>query len=68
LGLAALEPAEKFQLVQELEADITVIIESFQQLWLARNRPGGLSDSVAGFVKLQQEYAALKEAMASLAV
>jgi hypothetical protein len=68
LGLAALEPAEKFQLVQELEADITGIIESFQQLWLARNRPGGLTDSMAGFVKLQQEYAALKEATSSLSV
>jgi len=32
---------------QELAADLEPLIETHRRLWLARNRPGGLEDSVA---------------------
>lgn len=41
-GTAALPESVRRSLVE----DLNQIIERFQSLWLARNRPGGLSDSV----------------------
>lgn len=40
----------------ELDADMQEIITEFKRLWLARNRPGGLAESVARFEKARQDY------------
>lgn len=40
----------------ELKAQLKALVERHQQVWLARNRPGGLSDSVARFDKALDAY------------
>jgi hypothetical protein len=40
----------------ELAADLRPLIERHRQLWLARNRPGGLEDSVAWLEHLHHCY------------
>jgi hexosaminidase len=39
-----------------LYRDIQQIIAEFREVWLSRNRPGGLSDSLARFEKTRQDY------------
>jgi hypothetical protein len=40
----------------ELAADLDPLIETHHRLWLARNRPGGLDDSLAWLEHLQECY------------
>jgi hypothetical protein len=42
----------------ELDRELQEIITVHEQLWLARNRPGGLKDSVARFEVARQVYRA----------
>jgi hypothetical protein len=46
------EPATRKQLVAELDTVIT----SLAQVWILRNREGGLKDSLARFAPIQAEY------------
>ena len=39
-----------------LDQDMREIIEEYKQLWLARNRPGGLADSVARLEQTRADY------------
>ena len=39
-----------------LAEDMRAFLEEYRALWLARNRPGGLSDSTAQFERLLAEY------------
>jgi hexosaminidase len=57
-GLLALEKSEAkaARLRRELRDDLKLIIREYKRLWLARNRPGGLSDSVARFEQALQDY------------
>ncbi|HSD83680.1 MAG TPA: beta-N-acetylhexosaminidase, partial [Anaerolineae bacterium] len=43
--------------VTELNHDLGEIIEEYQAVWLLRNRPGGLSDSVARLERSRRDYA-----------
>jgi hexosaminidase len=40
----------------ELRAELTGLIEQQRTIWLGRNRPGGLDDSIGRFKKLLDEY------------
>jgi hypothetical protein len=40
----------------ELEADLRLLVNRYQALWLQRNRPGGLVDSVGRFEKALADY------------
>ena len=44
---------------RELREDLRQIVEEYRTVWLLRNRPGGLADSLAGFEELLAEYQAL---------
>jgi hexosaminidase len=50
-GLLALEqrPSQAAALQRVLAQDMREIVREYKRLWLARNRPGGLADSVAHF-------------------
>jgi hypothetical protein len=41
---------------RELAADLEVLIDAHRDLWLARNRPGGLDDSVSWLAHLRDCY------------
>jgi hypothetical protein len=41
----------------DLDRDLREIIEDYQAVWLLRNRPGGLSDSVARLERSRRDYA-----------
>jgi hexosaminidase len=41
---------------RELDRDMSEFIAEYQQAWLARNRPGGLVDSVARLEKVREDY------------
>ncbi len=56
-GLLALGQAGETALRRELDADMGEIIDEHRALWLARNRPGGLADSVARLEQARAEYA-----------
>jgi hypothetical protein len=43
---------------QALADDLEAIIPEYRALWLARNRPGGLNDSVARFEQALNDYRA----------
>ena len=49
LGIGDQSPAD-------LDLDLREIMIEYQNLWLARNRPGGLVDSLARFEKTRQDY------------
>jgi len=51
-SLASIEPAERGRLADDLDARIA----DHRRLWLARNRPGGLDDSVAWWTHLRDAY------------
>jgi hexosaminidase len=58
-GLLALgAESDTAGLRRDLGADLEVIIESYRAVWLARNRPGGLSDSVGRLESLRGDYVA----------
>jgi hypothetical protein len=40
----------------QLDLDLREIMIEYQNLWLARNRPGGLVDSLSRFEKARQDY------------
>jgi hexosaminidase len=42
--------------LEELNRDLRRFIEAYQRVWLQRNRPGGLSDSVARFDNALKDY------------
>ncbi|RMD98431.1 MAG: glycoside hydrolase, partial [Deltaproteobacteria bacterium] len=41
---------------REMAVELDGLIESFRELWLARNRPGGLSESIAPLEALRAAY------------
>jgi hypothetical protein len=41
---------------RELDCDMQEFIADYKQVWLARNRPGGLSDSVARLGRVREDY------------
>lgn len=53
LGVVEDETVER----RELGADLEGIITEYRRLWLARNRPGGLTDSVGRLESLRADYA-----------
>ena len=53
-------PKEKRWITQELLADIKDLSAEYKTIWLERNRPGGLSESVTGFQELIDEYESLQ--------
>jgi len=57
-GLLALEPrpAKAAALRRELAEDLREIVREYKRLWQARNRPGGLQDSVARFNQAGRDY------------
>lgn len=50
------DPAKMTQISQQMTTDIKEIIDEFQLLWLSRNRPGGLTTSLARFEAMKDEY------------
>jgi hexosaminidase len=44
---------------QQLKAELSALVEEFRGVWLARNRTGGLADSIRRLEKLYSEYAGL---------
>lgn len=42
---------------RDLDRDLRAIMREYEAVWLARDRPGGLSDSVARLAKLHEDYA-----------
>jgi len=65
-GLLALEtdPARALALRRELGRDMHEFILHYKQIWLARNRLGGLADSVARLEKVGEEYDAVRNTAA----
>jgi hypothetical protein len=57
-GLLMLDPgaATAADTRQALDDDMRDIIREYTRIWLARNRPGGLTDSVARFEKARADY------------
>jgi hypothetical protein len=48
--------AEAARIRQELDQDMWAIIAEYRQLWLARNRPGGLDDSAGRLERARADY------------
>jgi hypothetical protein len=55
-GLLAVETHDTTERRRELDADLRDIVHHYRRLWLARNRPGGLQDSVAHFERARADY------------
>jgi hypothetical protein len=49
-------PAKAAALRRELAANLREIVHEYKRLWQARNRPGGLADSVARFEQARRDY------------
>ena len=64
LGIARIDaPEKKIENIPEarravLAAELKQILDEYQRLWLLRNRPGGLADSVSVFAPLLKLYQA----------
>jgi len=58
-GLLALGQGDEGALRRELDTDMGEIIAEYRALWLARNRPGGLADSVALLERARTDYVAV---------
>lgn len=58
-GMFALEedPGRADKLKRALAADLPELVSDYRQVWLKRNRPGGLPESVGRLEKLQADYA-----------
>lgn len=41
------------------DAEMSMLLHSYRQLWNRRNRPGGLEQSLSKLVRLRSEYEAL---------
>ena len=52
------EGGEAASLRLELGADLQDLVEDYREIWLRRNRPGGLSDSLARFEAAKLDYVA----------
>ncbi|HOV49635.1 MAG TPA: glycoside hydrolase family 20 zincin-like fold domain-containing protein [Anaerolineae bacterium] len=52
------DPMQQAAAKATLAAELETLIEEYRGLWLARNRPGGLKDSVARFEELLATYRA----------
>jgi hexosaminidase len=46
----------------EMADDLQDIIQDYRKIWLKRNRPGGLADSIRRFIKMLDEYKARRTA------
>ncbi len=55
-GLWALNGAQDDRLRHLLRQEADALITAFSSLWLARNRPGGLPDSLALLEKMKKDY------------
>jgi len=57
-ALLALEdaPTQAAQLRRELDRDMQEFIPHYRKVWLSRNGPGGLADSVARFETTRKDY------------
>lgn len=55
------ESAPDGVLIRNLKADVEEWLEEYRQIWLERNRPGGLKDSVTGIERLVKEYNQLQK-------
>ena len=57
-ALLALEdnPVKARALKRELARDLDRFLKEYRRLWHARNRPGGLKDSLALFKKMRKDY------------
>ncbi len=55
-GLLALGQNQPATLRHKLDQDMREFIHSYKQVWLQRNRPGGLADSVARLEKTLADY------------
>lgn len=57
-GLVAIEtdPAQAAALRRDLDQDMREFIPHYKQVWLARNRPGGLVDSAGRLEKIREDY------------
>ena len=50
------------EVASKLQPEIDALIERFQQVWLSRNRPGGLQDSLKHFATLRDSYGEVRYA------
>jgi hypothetical protein len=55
-GLLWKEQPDNAELRRELAAELRTLIDEQRRLWLARNRPGGLDDSLARFEAALRDY------------
>lgn len=57
-GMLAFETdaARASRLKQELDAELVSLMEAYRELWHARNRPGGLEESIAWMEKAREAY------------
>jgi hypothetical protein len=58
-GILATEGLNTSPIQRDLDLDMQSFIEEYQGVWLKRNRPGGLPDSVARLEKTRMDYRAL---------
>ncbi len=56
LAAGSVEAKQVGQWCAELDADLQEIIADYTDIWLERNRPGGLADSVARLEKSRMDY------------
>jgi hypothetical protein len=57
-GLWVIDGASDTPLRRQLNQEAGALIETYSPLWLARNRPGGLSDSLTYLEKMRADYTA----------
>lgn len=50
------------EVASKLQPEIDALIERFQQVWLSRNRPGGLQNSLKHFATLRDSYGEVRYA------
>jgi hexosaminidase len=55
-GVWAVDPSAQNGIERELSADMAEIVDEYRQVWLARNRPGGLRESVGRLERAGAEY------------
>jgi hypothetical protein len=54
-GEAGRKPGSR-GVVESLRRDMEEIVEEYRAVWLARNRPGGLEDSVRRMERILEDY------------
>jgi hypothetical protein len=50
------DPGKSASEKRDLDTDLHDIEEDYRQIWLARNRPGGLDDSIARLTLAHTDY------------